>query len=121
MATKVKHNKQLHRYEIWLDDIKAGHADYDLAPGEIHFVHTEVSPQFQGQNLGAILTKAALDDVRAEGGLKVVPRCSYVVRYMEKHPETQDLLLNPIEEAIAACRLPNIAKQSEKLGLKKPE
>jgi hypothetical protein len=29
-----------------------------------------------------------------------------VVRYMEKHPETQDLLAIPIEDAIAFCKLP---------------
>ncbi|MEN9753170.1 MAG: hypothetical protein RL670_861, partial [Actinomycetota bacterium] len=109
MATEVKHNRELNRYEIWVDDVKAGHADYDVAPGEIHFVHTEVSPEYQGQNLAAILMREALDDVRVDGKAKVVPVCSYVVRYMDKHPETQDLLLNPIEDAIAACRIPNVA------------
>jgi predicted GNAT family acetyltransferase len=46
----------------------------------------------------------SLSDIRERGTEKVVPVCSYTVRYMEKHPETQDLLLNPIEEAIAQCR-----------------
>lgn len=121
MSTEVRHNQELHRYEIWLDDEKVGHADYGELPGEIHFVHTEVDPAQQGKNLAAILMHAALEDVRTQAKAKVVPVCSYVVRYMDKHPETQDLLLNPIEDAIAACRIPNVAKQSEKLGLKKPE
>ena len=116
---EVRHNVEKHRYEIWIGDEKAGHADYSLMPGEIHFVHTEVNPVHQGKNLAAILTKYALDDVRAQGKAKVVPVCSYTVRYMEKHPDTQDLLLNPIEEAAAACRLPNVEKASEKLGLNK--
>jgi predicted GNAT family acetyltransferase len=85
--------------------------------GEIHFVHTEVNPAHQGKNLAAILTREALADVRAQGKLKVVPVCSYTVRYMEKHVETQDLLKDPIDEAAAACRLPNVAKASAKLGL----
>lgn len=121
MSTEVKHNRELRRYEIWLEGERVGLADYKEAPGEIHFVHTEVDPAQQGKNLAAILMKAALDDVRAEGKAKVVPVCSYVVRYMEKHPETQDLLLNPIEDAVAACKVPNVAKLSEKLGLNKPE
>ena len=121
MSTEVKHNRELRRYEIWLEGERVGLADYNEAPGEIHFVHTEVDPAQQGKNLAAILMKAALDDVRSEGKAKVVPVCSYVVRYMEKHPETQDLLLNPIEDAVAACKVPNVAKLSEKLGLNKPE
>ena len=116
---EVIHNTEKHRYEIWLDGAKAGHADYSLMPGEIHFVHTEVDPSHQGKNLAAILMREALADVRATGKAKVVPVCSYVVRYFEKHPETQDLLLNPIEEAAAACRLPKVEKASEKLGLNK--
>ncbi|MFM1993204.1 MAG: hypothetical protein RL600_1032, partial [Actinomycetota bacterium] len=51
-------------------------------------------------------TKFALNDIREQGADKVVPVCSYTVRYMEKHPETHDLLLNPIEEAVAFCELP---------------
>ncbi|NCV81327.1 MAG: hypothetical protein EBW36_04810 [Actinobacteria bacterium] len=51
-----------------------------------------------------MLLRESLADIRTKGTEKVVPVCSYTVRYMEKHPDTQDLLLNPIEEAIAACR-----------------
>jgi predicted GNAT family acetyltransferase len=65
-----------------------------------------VDPAHQGKNLAAILLRESLDVIRLENMGKVVPICSYTVKYMEKHPETQDLLLNPIEDAIAACRLP---------------
>lgn len=119
----VKHNTDLRRYEIFLNDHKVGHADYSVAPGEIHFVHTEVDPEHQGKNLAAILMREALADVRAAGKAKVVPVCSYVVRYMERHKDTQDLLLNPIEDAVAACALPKPEKFAAKHGLtlNKPE
>jgi predicted GNAT family acetyltransferase len=117
MEPNVIHNTAQHRYEIWLGDEKAGHLDYSLMLSEIHFVHTEVNPAHQGKNLAAILTREALADVRAQGKYKVVPVCSYTVRYMEKHVDTQDLLKDPIDEAAAACRLPNVAKASAKLGL----
>jgi len=122
MEPNVVHNTDLRRYEIWIGDEKVGHADYSVRPGEIHFVHTEVDPAHQGKNLAAILMRETLDDVRAKGKDKVVPVCSYVVRYMERHPETQDLLLNPIEDAVAACKLPNPAKFAAKHDLTlKPE
>ncbi|MEY4559700.1 MAG: hypothetical protein RLZ82_715 [Actinomycetota bacterium] len=120
METNVVHESDKHRYSIFIGDSKVGHLDYSLMLDEIHFTHTEVDPAQQGKNLAAILTKFALDDVRAQGKHKVVPVCSYTVRYMEKHPDTQDLLLNPIEEAIAMCKLPNVAKASAKLGLNPP-
>ena len=104
-VTRIFHAPELKRYEIWLDDAKVGHADYSVRPGEIHFVHTEVDPAQQGKNLAAILMRETIEDVRAAGNTKIVPVCSYVVRYMERHPETQDLLLNPIEDAVAACRI----------------
>ena len=122
MEPNVVHNTDLRRYEIWIGDEKVGHADYSVRPGEIHFVHTEVDPAHQGKNLAAILTRESLAAVREAGNAKVVPVCSYVVRYMEKHPETHDLLLNPIEDAVAACRLPNPAKFAAKHNLElKPD
>ena len=104
MNTNVLHDIENHRYEIFLDSERVGLMDYELRPGEIHLVHTEVDPAQQGKNLAAILLRESLADIRQRGKEKVVPVCSYTVRYMEKHPETQDLLLNPIEDAIAACR-----------------
>lgn len=104
MSANVVHDEANHRYEIFQDDERVGLMDYSLRPGEIHLVHTEVDPAHQGKNLAAILLRESLADIRSRGTEKVVPVCSYTVRYMEKHPETQDLLLNPIEDAIAACR-----------------
>lgn len=106
MSVNVVHDAENHRYEIFLDDERVGLMDYSLRPGEIHLVHTEVDPAHQGKNLAAILLRESLADIRARGKEKVVPVCSYTVRYMEKHPDTQDLLLNPIEDAIAQCRWP---------------
>jgi hypothetical protein len=51
--------------------------------------------------------REAFLDMRQNSKEKVVPVCSYVVTYMNRHPETHDLLKTPIEEAMAACRLPN--------------
>jgi predicted GNAT family acetyltransferase len=106
MSSQVIHNPELKRYEISLDGELAGFADYRLADGDIAFYHTEVDPIHRGKNLAAILMEATLKDVRETfPDQKVVPTCSYVVKFMEKHPETQDLLKDPIEVAIAACEI----------------
>jgi predicted GNAT family acetyltransferase len=106
MEPKVIHNEQANRYEIWLDDVRVGLADYSRMPGERHFVHTEVNPEHQGKNYAAILLREAFLDMRQNSKDKVVPVCSYVVTYMQRHPETHDLLRGSIEEAVAACNLP---------------
>jgi predicted GNAT family acetyltransferase len=108
METIVIHEPDAHRYEVFVGKEKVGDLSYRKTPGEIHMISTHVSPIHRGKNYAAILTRFALDEVRAEGTHKVVPVCSYTVRYMEKHPDTQDLLLNPIEEAIAFCELPKL-------------
>jgi predicted GNAT family acetyltransferase len=107
MEPKVIHNQASHRYEIWVDEKRVGHADYSLMPGEIHFVHTETDPAEQGKGYAATLMSEALSDVRANSKYKVVPICSYVVMYMKRHPDTQDLLKGSMEEAVAACKLPD--------------
>ena len=106
MSANVVHDEANHRYEIFLGNERVGLMDYSLRLGEIHLVHTEVDPAHQGKNLAAILLRESLADIRSRGTEKVVPVCSYTVRYMEKHPDSQDLLLNPIEDAIAQCRWP---------------
>lgn len=53
--------------------------------------HTEVPAALQGLGLAGLLVQAALDWARAEQ-LRVRPSCSYVAAYMQRHPETQDLL-----------------------------
>lgn len=80
--------------------------DYVLAGDEIRLTHTEVDPSHQGKNLAAILLRESLADIRKTATHKVVPICSYTVRYIEKHPETHDLLKGSIEDAVASCRWP---------------
>jgi uncharacterized protein len=106
MSPKVIHNPEASRYELWLDDARIGLAEYTITPGERHFIHTEVDPAFQNKGYAADLMREALADVRQNSKDKVVPVCSYVVMYMKRHPETQDLLKGSIEDAIAACRWP---------------
>ena len=87
----VANNEPDSRYEISLGVGLAGFAAYRLDGQVISFFHTEVDPAFEGQGLGSVLAKAALDDVRARG-LKVVPECPFFKVYMKRHDECADLL-----------------------------
>ena len=87
---EVRDNPDLHRFEAELDG-KVAVAEYRLAPDKIIFTHTEVPPGREGRGVGKALIKGALADVR-DRGLKVVPLCTFVARYMATNPDTQDML-----------------------------
>ena len=55
------------------------------------FTHTEVDDRFEGQGVGSALARFALDDVRAEGTRRVVPRCPFIKGWIDKHPDYADL------------------------------
>jgi predicted GNAT family acetyltransferase len=64
--------------------------DYELSAGRVVFTHTGVPPAYRGQGLAAQLVEAGLAWAR-EHKLKVVPACSYVAVFLQRHPEWRDL------------------------------
>jgi len=86
----VTHNHAASRYEALVD----GHlavADYTVSNGKIVLTHTFVPPELRGRGIAEKLVRAALDGARVEGR-RVVPACSYVAVFIQRHPEYQDLL-----------------------------
>jgi predicted GNAT family acetyltransferase len=65
--------------------------DYELDGAVMTITHTVVPPALEGRGIAAALTRAALAHARA-AGLKVRPLCSYARVYMQRHPETAELL-----------------------------
>ncbi|MDP9165980.1 MAG: N-acetyltransferase [Actinomycetota bacterium] len=78
------------RFTIAVDGQTVGLAEYFDRDGRRTFPHTEVSPRFQGRGLATILVGDALHATR-EAGLRVVPACSMVADYVDKHPEFEDI------------------------------
>lgn len=88
----VRDNPDYARYEAWVGDALAGLSAYRLARGgRIVFLHTEIEPEFEGRGVGAALARAALDDARARG-LAVVPVCTFIAGWIDRHPEYRDLV-----------------------------
>ena len=95
MAVEITLNEPEQRYEASVDGEPAGLAAFELDGDRIVFTHTEVDDRFEGQGVGSRLARYALDDVRARGSLRVVPRCPFIRSWIEKHPEYADLLHAP--------------------------
>ncbi len=87
---QVLHNQAEHRFEVHIDG-RTAFLSYKQFPDRLVLVHTEVPPQDQGEGIAAKLVAAALDFARASH-LTAVPVCPYVVNFLHKHPEYQDVL-----------------------------
>lgn len=74
----------------------AGFAAYEIDGHAIVFTHTEVDPAHEGQGVGSALARGALDILRERGGLRVVPRCSFIKGWIDDHPDYADLLSPPL-------------------------
>ena len=86
----VQHNAAANRYEAMVD----GHlavAEYRIDGDRMIFTHTFVPPELRGRGVAEKLVRPALDMARTERR-RVVPACSYVAVFIERHEEFKDLL-----------------------------
>ena len=79
------------RFTVAVDGQTVGLADYVDRGGRRTFPHTEVIRTFRHRGLATILVAEALQSTRA-AGLRIVPACSMVADYVDKHPEYDDIV-----------------------------
>ena len=91
-TVEFRHEPALSRYTLEIGGATVGLADYEITGEEVLFTHVEVDPTHRGEGLASILVEQALDDVRTQTTLTVVPVCPSVVRWIDLHAEYQDLL-----------------------------
>ncbi len=95
---EVRHNASASRYECAMPGVAAlAVAEYalDSGAGEARMIltHTFVPPEMRGKGVAEALVRAALADARSQGR-RVVPECSYVAKFIERHAaEYGDLLV----------------------------
>lgn len=85
----VRHNAAENRFEAVVDGYRSV-ADYELSSGQFVMTHTFVPPELRGRGIAEKLVRAALEHARAER-LRLVPACSYVGVFLQRHPEYRDL------------------------------
>ena len=61
--------------------------------GVITIDHTEVDPNFRGEDIGEDLVAEAVKFAR-ENDLKIVPTCPFAKKVIDDKPEFQDVLAN---------------------------
>ncbi|GAA4816889.1 hypothetical protein GCM10011365_24310 [Marinicella pacifica] len=90
MSLNIEHNQQTHRFEVHMDG-HTGYLEYEKQSDEVlDFTHTIVPKELGGQGIGSQLVKHGLDYAR-DNNFKVIPSCSFVDAYMNKHQDYQSL------------------------------
>ena len=83
-------NSAAQRFEL-IEDGHLAFADYRVDGDIVTFTHTIVPPEIGGRGVAGRLIGAALASMRRQGK-KIVPQCSFVAAYVQRHPDLQDLL-----------------------------
>ncbi len=91
MGIKVQHNPQVKRFETTVEGVSA-FLTYTQEEKVLTLLHTEVPPALEGRGIGSRLAGSALDYARQQD-LKVVAKCSFVAKYIERHQKYADLLV----------------------------
>ena len=86
MSNTLIHNEAESKYEYHID----GHIAYitydEDKDGNMHLTHTIVPEELAGKGLARTLLEDVLE-VFKKSDKKAVAKCSYIVKYQEKHPE----------------------------------
>lgn len=92
LGITIRHNPERERFEV-LDNGKvigkALYRTYGTDPSQRIFYHTVVNKEYGGQGLAKKLAVQALDQT-VEEGLKIVPVCPYIKKFLTKHPEYEE-------------------------------
>ena len=93
-SESVVNNREKQRFEL-SQGSQLSKLDYRMdGDDRIDLVHTEVPEDLAGQGIGSSLVKYALRYAR-ENDLKAIPSCPFVASYVERHPEWEDVVVEP--------------------------
>lgn len=90
MTIEIVHEPSAQRFVAMVEGQECV-IDYRLAGNTMTITHTGVPVSLGGRGIAGQLAKFALDEAKQQGW-KVIPACSYVASWIEKHPEYQGLL-----------------------------
>lgn len=86
-------NKEKNRFETKIDGHEA-FIEYSVKPGILSLNHTEVDKALAGQGVASEMIEKVLLEIELRE-LKVIPVCSFIERYISKHPEWQSIVVGP--------------------------
>ena len=88
-------NESLRQFELVVEGQKAK-IEYERQKDRMFLTHTEVPAALEGHGVGAAIVEKSLRYLE-ENNLKLVPWCSFVKTYLQRHPEWKRLLAQGIQ------------------------
>jgi uncharacterized protein len=85
-ATPVVRDDIEHSRFVFEDQGAVAELVYEVEPGTLILVHTEVPESLGGRGIGGQLVRAAAARAEAEQ-LTIVPWCPYARRWLQEHPD----------------------------------
>ncbi|MDY5584185.1 MAG: GNAT family N-acetyltransferase [Arcanobacterium sp.] len=84
---EIIHNEGSSQWELRLraEDSVIGYLTYEIYDNQIFFTRLSVKKEFEGQGLGTVLAKEAIDYELELGENHVEPVCPFVQRVWEKY------------------------------------
>lgn len=104
LALTLSHNVAQSRYEAETATGHVAFCEYTRNGEVLSFNHVLVPPVIEGLGIGTRLVLFALDDVRAQGGLTVVPRCPFVLAVIRKNLEYADVVVPHMRAMVTRSR-----------------
>lgn len=91
MGYKIIHDEKNHKFTVTIDNLES-HLNYSNE-GEniVDFYSTFVPRELRGKGIAALLVEEGLR-YAAENNLRVIPSCSYVNAYVQRHEEYKDII-----------------------------
>lgn len=91
MDLDIRHDPDARRFVAELDGQVSYVGYVALGDETLDFRQTYVPETLRGRGIAAALVEHALRHAR-DRGLKVVPSCPYVARFVERHPAFRDVV-----------------------------
>ncbi len=91
-SEKVEVRRTPLAYEAYLDGEKVGNLAITRHGDVVTAIHTEVSPEAEGQGVGSALARSVLEDARSDGR-QVDVQCMFVAGWVKRHPEYEDVVV----------------------------
>ncbi|GGB13945.1 GNAT family N-acetyltransferase [Puia dinghuensis] len=89
----IINNEQQQQFQLHIDG-ELAFLEYRFHDGILVLMHTEVPDQLGGRGIASALVVAAFDYARTHH-LKVKVYCPFVLSYVKRHPELNDMVIKP--------------------------
>lgn len=87
---EVIHRPEQNRFETLVNG-QVAYMSYTPAGNRMYFDHTYVPNELRGQGVAGVVVRRALQTAQQQGWM-VVPTCSYVASFIDRHPEFAGLV-----------------------------